>query len=143
MKRGILFGAMMLTAGLLFSGEAAPVKIIVNRQNAVVSLTRKEISDLFLKKTAAWSSGLKVLPLDLKADSPTRQAFSKFIHGKEVNHIQAYWQQQVFSGNRLPPAEKGSEGDVINLVGTEGGAIGYVSPAATLPDTVKEITVKD
>lgn len=116
----------------LFSGllHAQDYKVIVNSSNKVSSMTKTEVSKLFLKKNARWDNGKKVYPVDLVFNSNIRQAFSVEIHGKRVTAVKAYWQKMIFSGRAVPPPEKASDDEVIAYVRAKPDAIGYVSASA-------------
>ena len=57
-------------------------------------------------------------------------AFSRKIHGKSTEAIQAEWRRRIFAGTAKPPAEVEGAGDVLNFVSNMPGAIGYV-PASS------------
>jgi hypothetical protein len=59
-----------------------------------------------------------------------RAEFSKSVHGKAVGSVVAFWQQQIFAGRDVPPAEKAGDEAVLAFVRANPGAVGYVSPAA-------------
>ena len=116
-------------------------KIVVNTSNPESSLSKTEVSRLFLKKATAWADGVKALPVDLARTSSTRRAFSQGVHGKSPNAVAAYWQTQVFSGRALPPLVKNSNAEVLAYVKAQRGAIGYVSAGASAAG-VKVLTVR-
>ena len=130
------FALALVVAALLPSVIAAQTKpafqVIVHPSNPASSLTRDELSDLFLKRTTRWKSGQTVAPADLSEDAPTRAEFSKEIHRKVVRAVKAYWQQRIFSGREAPPPEFAGDSSMINFVRTHAGSIGYVSPGADL-----------
>jgi hypothetical protein len=70
-----------------------------------------------------------------------RDAFSRDVHGKPTSAVEAYWQQQVFSGRDVPPPEKG-EGAALDFVRSNSNGIAYVSPGAGT-EGVKLIDVTD
>jgi ABC-type phosphate transport system substrate-binding protein len=115
--------------------------VVVNDQNASEAVSRIVVSRFFLKKVARWDNGAAVLPVDLPANSPIRDAFSREVLSKSVSSIKAYWQQQIFSGRDVPPPEKGDDAAVLEFVQSNPNAIAYVSAGATLPHGVKELTV--
>ena len=115
-------------------------KIIVNQQNASSSISKKEVSDLFLKKKTKWNSGTTVTPVDLNANSKIREDFSQQIHGKGISAIRNFWQQAAFSGTASAPPEKANDAEVIDFVKKNAGAVGYVSNSAPTNE-VKVITV--
>jgi len=143
MKRISLFLLPLLA--LLFAGarpaQADEFKVIVNSQLNVTSLTKKEVSRLFLKKVKSWDNDVKVMPVDLPIDAPARESFSKVVLGKDPGAVKAYWQQRVFSGRDVPPPERDSDASVAEFVRNNPGAIGYVSANANVSG-VTVITVQ-
>ena len=115
-------------------------KVIVNENNQVSSLDKKQVSKFLLKKALRWEDGTAVDPVDLAPSSAVREAFSEDVHGRSVASIKNYWQRQIFSGANTPPAEVGSDAEVIAYVRSNPGAIGYVSTGAPL-DGVKAVSV--
>lgn len=115
--------------------QAQGFTVIVNASEATSSMAKGDVSNVFLKK------GGKLTPVDQGKGSPTREAFSKAVHGRPVAAIQSYWQQQIFSGKDVPPVEKGSDAEVIAFVKANPGSIGYVSSGAELGGGVKALTV--
>ena len=73
--------------------------------------------------------------------SKTREAFTKTVLGKSTAAVESYWQQQIFAGKDVPPAEKASDADVIAFVKSNPGGVGYVSGGAALPADVKAIAI--
>jgi ABC-type phosphate transport system substrate-binding protein len=115
--------------------------VIVNDANSVSALTTEELSKIFFKKAQRWPNGNDVVPVDLPESAPVREAFSTAVHGKSVGAVRAYWQQQIFSGRAVPPAERPSDEQVVAFVRTTPGAIGYVSTGATLSPGVRRVQV--
>jgi len=140
--------AILILSVLLAALPGAPVaradesayKVVVNSGNPASSVSRDQLSALFLKK-APWPNGQSVQPIDLAEDSPVRRAFTSTVHGRPVGAVKAYWQQKVFSGRDVPPPEKATDAAVLAFVEANPGAIGYVSAAAPIGRGVKEVTV--
>jgi ABC-type phosphate transport system substrate-binding protein len=131
-------GQVLTVAALVVLGcfsarvvTAAGFKVVAHPAVPVDSLSRSDVSRVFLKKQIRWSSGASAVPVDQAADSSVRGAFSKAIHQKPTAAIVAYWQKQVFSGRDVPPATRGSDSEVLAFVKATPGAIGYVSPGAS------------
>ena len=138
--------AMLMAAVISSAASAQTYKLIAHPTVRPSSLSREEVSRLFLKKVstwAKWGSDQKVVPFDLAADSSTREGFSNGVHKRTVPAIKSYWQQQIFSGRGTPPAELAGDAEMISSVSRTAGAIGYVSSGATLPGNVKEIRVAE
>jgi ABC-type phosphate transport system substrate-binding protein len=117
--------------------------IVVNEKNLVSTMPRGLVSRLFLKKVSRWDTGAVALPVDLPANSPVRDAFTRNVLSKSVGSVKAYWQQQIFSGRDVPPPEKPGDDAVLEFVQSNPAAIAYVSPVATLPRGVRVLTVTD
>ncbi|MGO9088573.1 MAG: hypothetical protein ACLQBK_25490 [Candidatus Sulfotelmatobacter sp.] len=121
--------------------QAKSYKVIVNPSNPVSSMSREEVSRIFLKKTTKFPDGRGASPVDLPANSPTRESFSKDVHGKSTSAVDAYWQQLIFSGRDIPPPQK-SESGVLEFVRSNENGIGYVSASADTAGA-KVISVTD
>jgi ABC-type phosphate transport system substrate-binding protein len=134
---------LALLVSLLWHGAAvaAGYKVIVNNANGTSTLAKKDLSQLFMKKTAKWSDGTPVVAVDQTEKSTAREKFTQEVHGKSVAAVKSYWQQQIFSGRDVPPVEKSSDAQVVAFVKQNAGAIGYVSESADT-STVKVITVQ-
>jgi ABC-type phosphate transport system substrate-binding protein len=115
--------------------------VIVNSSVSISSISRDELSKIFLKKVSKFHDGHPSVPVDLPSGSGLRDAFSRDVHGKPASAVEAYWQQQVFSGRDVPPSEKG-EAAAIEFVRSNGGGIAYVSAGAPT-DGVKVLNVSD
>jgi ABC-type phosphate transport system substrate-binding protein len=133
------FVIQLLAAGLCADAEGFTV--IVNAANPASSITRSELSRIFLKKTGQWPDGTRALPVDLGAASPVRASFSRDVHGRNAGAVKAYWQKMIFSGREIPPAELASAAEVIAFVAANRGAVGYVAAGASPGEGVKAIRV--
>src|SRR5690349_15446086 len=111
----------------IFPARGSAFVVVVNDQNASDGVSRIVVSRFFLKKAARWENGAVVLPVDLPANSPIRDAFSREVLAKSVSSIKAYWQQQIFSGRDVPPPEKMNDAAVLEFVQSNPNAIAYVS----------------
>lgn len=117
--------------------------VIVNSANPVDTLTRDQISRIFLKKTTRWQSGHETMPVDLAGRADVRMTFSKAVHQKSAVAINSYWQQQIFAGKDVPPPAMRSERDVVEFVRNTPDAIGYVSANTELGRSIKIVTVQN
>lgn len=127
MKRSFFLLGLLLLLYVPFAAGEDRFYVIVNGANSLSSMEDKEVSKLFLKKSVLWPNGQPVVPVDQSERSSVREIFSKEIHGKTTASLQAYWQQQIFSGRNIPPPEKSSDSEVIAFVKANLNAIGYVS----------------
>lgn len=143
-----LCGSVVLTAAspmrttMIVPVPAHGFVVVVHADNAMAGIERDDLSRMFLKRLVKWPNGVRAEPIDLAPRQPARLAFSGKVHKKTVGAIVAYWQQQIFSGREVPPAEKATEADVIAFIRKNPGAVGYVSPGADLLPGVKLLPVR-
>ena len=136
---GAVYSLMPLSAN-----EKYPFVIIVHKDNPINEISRKELSKYFLKKITKWNNGERINPVDLYADDPLRNSFSRLVHNRDTHSIKAYWQKMIFSGRAIPPPERIKESEIIEFVQNDIGAIGYISNTTSIQDyQVKKIRIKD
>jgi ABC-type phosphate transport system substrate-binding protein len=140
--RRMFFVAAICIAGIGARAQAQGFTLIVNVANPVASLSKDEVSSLFLKHTVKWSDGRSVAAVDQDKNSKTRDAFTKAVHGRSVGAVYSYWQQQVFGGKDVPPVEKPGDADVLAFVRSNANAIGYIASGTTLGENVKAVPIK-
>ena len=136
-------GITALTVSLLLcahAGAADEYAVVVNRDNPATSLDRRAVSALFLRRVTQWEKDVAVLPVD-GPNSPTRELFSKEVHGKKSAAVRSHWLQVIFSGRGIPPPEVSTDAKVIEYVVAHAGAIGYVA-ATSVTDDVKILKVE-
>jgi ABC-type phosphate transport system substrate-binding protein len=120
---------------------SADFQVVVNAANPTDILTKEQLSKMFLKKIVKWDTGTPIIPVDQAPASPVRTVFTKIVHGKAVGAIASYWQQQIFAGREVPPAEKAGDAAVIAFVKATPGAIGYIT-AGVATDGVKVLNIR-
>jgi len=144
MKNYLVCAVVLLAAlpvGQVQAQGRGGYKVVVNPSISVNSMSRDELSRIFLKKATKIRDGHSASPVDLPSSSSVRDSFSRDVHGKPTSAVEAYWQQQVFSGREVPPAEKG-EGGALDFVRSNSNGIGYVSPGADT-EGVKVISITE
>src|SRR5882757_6337692 len=107
-------------------------RIIVHPGNPSTSVDRKFLAEAFLKKTTRWPDGELIRPVDLPPDSPARHRFTEDALNRSVAAVKSYWQQQIFAGRSVPPAELNGEEEVVKYVSRSPGAVGYVGAGGEL-----------
>jgi len=143
LAEAVLFSTLVLQAG---SGPPAPqpaqqFRVIVHPSNPVDSISRQQLSAVYMKKVRQWPDRTEIIPLDQSPASRVRERFSDAVHGKSVAYVTRYWHRLIFSGRGLPPSELNSSAAVAEFVAGNRGAIGYVSSDLDLGESVKVILV--
>ena len=131
----------LLAATTRAEAQEPTFKVVVNARVSTSSLSEKEVSKIFLKKTTAWPSGLKITAVNLGVEHPVREAFSQRIHGKGAHPIERRWETLIFSGMGVPPLKLSTEAEVVAFIRSNAGAIGYVAADTRLPDDVKALEI--
>lgn len=100
-------GALILTA---VPPQPDAYKVIVNPANPTSSLTRSQLSRMFLD-ASTWPDGQPVLPVDLMPESPVRELFSTAIHGMPAAAVVSRAANAAGTGRM--PMTVSSDADVI------------------------------
>jgi ABC-type phosphate transport system substrate-binding protein len=130
---GLLLGLAILAPTQRASAQAY---VIVVNEAGPASLSRDDVSRIFLKKNS------QLTPVDQDKDAKVRSTFTKAILGRPLSAIISYWQQQIFSGGDSPPVEKASDAEVLAFVRGNPKAIGYVAAGTELGTGVRAIAVQ-
>ena len=119
-----------LLAVALAATPGMALEIVVHPSNDE-SITRAELSKIFLKRLRTWKNGQPVEPVD-QGPGPVREEFSLFVHGRSSVAVEIYWRRMVYSGRAAPPRQAAGDREVVEFVRANPGAVGYVSGAADL-----------
>jgi hypothetical protein len=136
---GVWLSAQLCALFLVVSPPPAQdaYKIIVNPANPTSSLTRAQLSRMFLEPST-WPDGQPVLPVDMPPGQPLREVFSTTVHG--IPATTAATRTTTASRGGRPPMTLSSDADVIQYVRLKLGAIGYVSANADV-SAVKVLSI--
>ena len=91
-----------------------------------LSFDKDMLRNVYLKRIFVDSDGVKLTPVNLPADSPLRDAFTRTVLHMSERPMQDYWDKQYFQGVS-PPYVLASDEAVIRFVAATPGAIGYVA----------------
>ena len=131
--------AFVLMVGV--SAADAPFQVIVHRANPVTSISRAELSAIYMKRARSWPDGMEIIAVEQPARSRVREQFSRVVHGKSVAFVTRYWQRLIFAGRGVPPPELKSTEAIIDFVRARRGSIGYIEAGTSPGDGVKVIAV--
>lgn len=115
--------ALLLT--LTAATASAEVVVVVSAQSEVKSLSKAQVSQLFLNKAVSFPGGGSATPVD-QADGGTRNEFYTKVTGKDSAQLKAYWSQLTFTGKAQRPKQLGGGADVRKFVAGSPTAIGYI-----------------
>ena len=126
-RGAVALGAVLaLLPSTIVRAQDVPYRLVVHVSNPVATLSRDQVSKIFLRKVTQWDTHKPVLPVDQGPESPVRRSFTKQIHQRTIAAIQTWWQQQTFAGIAVAPPERASDLEVLDYIRKYPNAIGYV-----------------
>jgi len=141
---GALIPALLASAPEEKKGEPPPraIAIITHLKNKTDSITRAELTRMFLKQQTVWPDGARCIPIDQRGDSAIRSAFSKLVLRRSVYEVKRYWMQETMTGDAKPPVSLESAATVKKYVQRLAGSVAYIYEDE-VDDTVKVVHVTD
>ena len=118
-KPSLVLGALLLALPAM-----AEVVVVVNTKAAESSMTKEQVSQVFLGKSTAMT------PVDQSEDAPVRAEFYKKVTDKDPSQVKALWSKLVFTGKAAMPKEVGDSAAVKKAVAANPKAIGYIDKSA-------------
>jgi len=119
MKR-VYFMKILLLWLSLGSLAFANLEVMISHNNKLISVTKKEVSDLYLGKIKS-IKGISVTPIDNK---DSYKEFYKKVANKTPKQLKAYWIREMYKGDRIPP-KKLSTAKINALPNKRGKVISY------------------
>jgi hypothetical protein len=110
---------LILIAAVVLNGQ---VSVSVSKKNSLDTITTKELSNVYLKKTDK-IKGDKVIVINNKQDY---DEFNTKVLNKSPSQIHAYWMKQIFLGKNIPPKNISSK-DIKKEINKDKRTIGYSS----------------
>ena len=111
--------------------------IIVAKDSTEISIDRRKLRDIYLKKILLAADGSDLIPVNLPPEHPLRLSLSETLFNKSAQQLQDYWNQRYFHGI-TPPYVLHSQEAVLQFVAKTPGAIGYIA-ACRLDARVREV----
>jgi ABC-type phosphate transport system substrate-binding protein len=105
--------------------------VIVNKANTAGSISKVELSSIYLGKRKTWATGDIVKPCDLQEpgvdeEQTSMSHFSAKYLNKDMPTLKSYWIKMIFSGKGEPPQVFKKAEDVIHVVSEDPASLGYV-----------------
>lgn len=130
-----------LLLGLWTFPAAAEVVVVVSVDNPTTSLTRDELSDIYLGRLNRFPNGDRVVPIDQREGLPSHDEFYDEYLGRSPAEIKAHWSKLIFTGRGQPPRAVPDGGVVVEIVAGDPNAIGYVEPGL-LNDRLRVVPIE-
>ena len=136
-------GVTMLTGPVSGAQSSGEFKLVVHISNDLEELPAKTVSRIFLGKLTRWENGKRIAPVEPATASAVRVAFSTTIHGRSVDAVRGYWRTQIYSGRSVPPQERNTDTEILDVVRANPNAIGYVSAEIPLDRGVRAVRISE
>jgi ABC-type phosphate transport system substrate-binding protein len=106
------------------------VVAVVSARSTVTALSRDQVADIFLGKTARFPNGAPAVPIDQAEASAARAAFYTQFTGKSAVQMKGHWSKIIFTGRGKPPKAAASGLEARTLIAANPQAIGYIERAS-------------
>lgn len=134
----LIFGILSVSA----VSAHAQLVVIVNKDNEVSQMSKREVIDLFMGRYIIFPNGVAAIPLDQPVNSDTRKKFYLLLTGKSVAQVNAYWARLIFTGRASPPRVMPNVKTTIRVVRENKDVIAYL-PQKDVDNTVKVVLTLD
>lgn len=123
---------LALLTALAFSSSMAQagVVVVMSSKSDVSTLSKAQVSQIFLAKTDALPNGRVAKPVDQADGSAVRNEFYDKVADKNAAQMKAYWSQLTFTGKAQPPRKVSGDAAVKAALAENPAAVGYISDAA-------------
>jgi ABC-type phosphate transport system substrate-binding protein len=115
---------------LLGGAVMADMVAVVSSKNPLTSLTKSQVADIFLGKTARFPDGTLAVPIDQEEGSAARDEFYAAFAGKSPAQIKSHWTKIIFTGRGQPPMAASGSAEVRRLLAKNPQAISYIERSA-------------
>jgi len=134
---------MLFWSSALAAETATAITIISNASVDRNELQLKEIRAIFTMKKRLWSDGQRIQVYVLNAKQSAHTAFCKSVLGVFPRQLDAIWQRRVYSGTGQAPITLNSHEEMLNIIATTPGAIGYIEQQENISvyETINTISV--
>ncbi|KZZ43673.1 hypothetical protein A3765_07780 [Oleiphilus sp. HI0130] len=108
---------------------AFPAQSITVITNAAVDrseLQLKELRAIYTMKKRLWSDGQPIQVYVLTPEQDSHREFCKQVLGVFPRQLQSIWHRLVYSGTGEAPIELNSEQEMLEVISSTKGAIGYI-----------------
>ena len=118
----------------------AEVLVVTGANNPSITLSKNQISDVFLGKITSLPDGSSVTLVDQPESNPLRDEFYLKVANKSAAQAKALWAKLYFTGRGVPPREGKDSDDVKKILNSTHGAIGYIDQSS-LDNSVRVLFV--
>jgi len=119
-----VLGTLLLSFSVLASNSTS---VITNKSCNVNALSSYELHAVFSLRQQFWDNGLNIQLVTLRADHPDHKLFTIERLGIQPFQLQRLWSRRIFQGLGKKPIIVDTPFELIQVVTSTPGAIGYVN----------------
>lgn len=105
---------------------AQGITVITNASVDRSELQLTELRAIFTMKKRLWSDGQPVQVYVLTPEQDSHREFCKQVLGVFPRQLQSIWHRLVYSGTGEAPIELNNEQEMLEVIASTKGAIGYI-----------------
>jgi len=117
------------------------ISVIVNPSVNQVALSQNTLRAIFGMRMRVWPDGQPIRVFVLADDDPLHIRFCKTVLQVFAHQMRSAWDRGVFSGTGQAPTLVGSELELVQLVASTPGGIGYAM-GSSIDDRMVELDVR-
>ncbi len=106
------------------SGKEINIYVVVGKETDI-KVSCEDIKHIYLKEII-FINGIKMIPVNLPANSTIRKYFRKYVLGMDEEEISLYWNEKYYEGI-TPPLVLKSQKAVKEFLKKVKGSIGYIT----------------
>jgi ABC-type phosphate transport system substrate-binding protein len=118
----------------------ADVVVVVSSRSPVATLSRNELTDIYLGRTSRLPTGQPATPVDQSESSPVYHTFYREYLGQTPSQIKMHWSRLIFTGRGQPPRSLADSRAMADFVARHVGAIGYLDDTY-LDERLRVVTI--
>ncbi|HVO74388.1 MAG TPA: hypothetical protein VMT35_10225 [Ignavibacteriaceae bacterium] len=114
---------------LLSNNINAQVSVIANNSVAENSIKADLLAKIYSLDITKWSNNFKIVVVEQSARSNVKTVFYSFID-KDPAALQKEWLKKQITGEAKPPVLVESDEEVLKIVASTPGAVGYIKSSS-------------
>lgn len=118
----------------VISSSWAEIYVVVHKESKIESLSKSDVSALFLGKKRTLPNGELALVIDRGGSSLARSDFFFLLNNMSLSRVNAYWSRLTFSGRMTPPTVIEMDNDMFQLLSEHYNAISYTNQKPVDPN---------
>ncbi len=121
---------LLISSTPVIPDGAEKIAIIVHKSVKDKVFDKNIISDIYTLNKQFWEDGSKVVVVDRKGEDKLKEEFYKRLN-LSVSKLQRIWIRKQFSGKGQAPKTYKTQKEILSIIESTPGAIGYVSSDST------------